>query len=157
MFSTRTFFENSSIFSNNSHRLCVVVRSLAARSVYETYYYKMVTFQPRFWVENPFGVMIFGIFWFKKNALFMGVLLVLKKISSDILKCVNTLNWRSASKHCIWYIITLDFGWKTPWGQNIQNFSLPETSPRHGELNGEKISKFRLPWWNLKVFGEWIN
>ena len=83
------------------------VRSLAARSVYEGYYRKTWTFQPRFWVENPFGVMIFWIFWFQKNALFMGVLLVLKKISSDILKCVITLNWRSASKHCIWYIIPL--------------------------------------------------
>ena len=35
----------------------------------------------------------------------MGILLVLKKNSSDILKCVNTLNWRSASDHLYTHVV----------------------------------------------------
>ena len=38
-FSSELFFQNSYIFSNNSHRLCVVVRSLAARSVHYHIWY----------------------------------------------------------------------------------------------------------------------
>ena len=37
-FYTWTFFQKFIIFSNKSHTWCVVVRSLAVRSVYETYY-----------------------------------------------------------------------------------------------------------------------
>ena len=92
------FFSKIHVFLVITHIEGVIgVRSLAARSVYETYYYRLMTFQPRFWVENHFGVIIFWIFWFQKNALFMGILLVLKKFSSDILKCVTTLNWRSVN------------------------------------------------------------
>ena len=54
------FFSKIQLFLVITHIEGVIgVRSLAARSVYETYYYKLLTFQPRFWVENPFGVMIF--------------------------------------------------------------------------------------------------
>ena len=104
-FPPEILFQNSSIFSNKSHRWCLVVRLSAERSVYKDYYRKKWTFQSRCWVENCFGVMIFRFFWFQKHALVMVDILVKNFFSylkvelswvcdiSDVTITSNHRNW----------------------------------------------------------------
>ena len=77
---------NSSICSNVLHTLLHTLLAADKRTpphhLWELLL-KNVKFSSSISDENPLGVMIFPIFWFRKSPLDMGSWLVLKKISSD--------------------------------------------------------------------------